>query len=499
MADLTPEEMAFVEATRKRRNFSTLGMPEPMIGSQGISSQQLNPSVPTKEQAFLTAVNRLKQSVPIQEQTIDPANETGSPHEPILNDMEVQQPQPAGGETSLQPAYNQGLQSGALSEVKKGFEMQAQAADMAYQQGQKDFQYLKGVRDQQIGMAQEEAAKHQAVEKELQVLGDKYMKALDEAQFRMENTAPSKSFSDWFGEKSTAGKIMWGIALGAATAASMTKAGSAPLALITRAIDSDIDAQEKRYAATKDYAQNLNQAYGHFVSAVGNTLVARAATTNSMYKWADAQIDRAIEQTKNEQQKSNLLKIKGELRQKWGEKQIELQETIANGAASRFANRVRAMSELSSLNGAGDERKLIVPGVGVAQDEASAKNARAAKESLDKTLSKIDRVIELRNRYGSEEFGPHKDEMNLLGSQLRLALKDAQKLGALSGGDYEELYSQVFKNTGGKWGFVVPQLQSLRRQVIEDANSTFRASGINNPLYSSGEPAGLKQVGTTSK
>lgn len=126
---------------------------------------------------------------------------------------------------------------------------------------------------------------------------------------------PIESMGEWFGNKSTVGKVLWGIGLGAATLASMTKAGQAPLGLIMNAIDSDINAQRAKYEQKLKGIATQETLLSKLGDRIGNLNAAQNVTRMQMTDYVTNQVQAAISKTTNERTKGNLLSLLGKLQE----------------------------------------------------------------------------------------------------------------------------------------------------------------------------------------
>lgn len=146
-----------------------------------------------------------------------------------------------------------------------------------------------------------------------------------------------------------------------------------------------------------------------------------------------------------------------------------------------------------------DIKELQIPGYELGPDvrptQKEAQDLRTASGAMQDFSKGVDRLRELMEQHGSTQFfGTAGGEMKSLAANLKLTLKEVQKLGVLSSSDIAFLDAQI--PDPSTWGSVatststaVKQLDTVKERSASVLAESLKARGYRPAASSSGAPA----------
>lgn len=143
--------------------------------------------------------------------------------------------------------------------------------------------------------------------------------------------------------------------------------------------------------------------------------------------------------------------------------------------------------EKDAQKAAVDLKELQIPGYQLGSDTrpmaTEAKGLRDGVAIVNDFVSGIDRLKELVQKHGATQtWGAAAGEMQTLASQLKLSLKDVQKLGVLSASDAAFLDAQIgdpssFKSLGTTNSTALQQLETTKQRAKSAIAEKLKTSG----------------------
>lgn len=147
-----------------------------------------------------------------------------------------------------------------------------------------------------------------------------------------------------------------------------------------------------------------------------------------------------------------------------------------------------------------DDRELQVPGYKLGKDirptTKEASDLRSGTAAMADFTKGVDRMLELINERGSTELtGEASGEMESLAANLKLTLKEVQKLGVLSATDTAFLEAQIFdpskiKSVLTRKKTAVKQLETARDRAKSLTAESLKARGYTKS--GGGDPLGIR-------
>lgn len=242
--------------------------------------------------------------------------------------------------------------------------------------------------------------------------------------------------------------------------------GNQALAIVENAIEQDIQIQKENAALNRDKAQSAFNLYRINMDHYGNDLDALNATRANMWNQYAMRAAAVGATAQSKEAQARAAAAAEASQQKAATFQMEVDK-----------NRADAMAKLGTLSKGASERVIqIAPGYQVqAVSESAAKDLRGAQAMYSTIIPKVDELIEMRKKYGSEHGGgPVQARMETIHSGLLTEMKTLFGLGVLSEGDMKLLTG--FLPPPGQFGFVLPKLQEAKRYISDKTDSMFKAN-----------------------
>lgn len=285
-----------------------------------------------------------------------------------------------------------------------------------------------------------------------------------------------------YSNMSTGNKILAAISVALSGAgAGLQGPGTPNLAMqvLNKKISEDIDAQKSELGKKENLLSENMRRYGSLDSAMQATML-------QLNTSAQAEISRIAAKQGSKQAIANAQALTAEL----GLQAAQLKEQLSQKAALQNMS-ATGLSEAQAMGAPENIRQRLVK-VGdkfvPALDESSAKEARKIVGANDAMMSNLDRLIMLRQRYGSETLpGPVKAEMQTLAATLQLAIKEAKALGTLDRGAEKFMEKLVADPTS--YGVAISdQYQALKNAQSRETKSKLQSLGVNIPEIASDRP-----------
>lgn len=276
----------------------------------------------------------------------------------------------------------------------------------------------------------------------------------------------------FFSNMSTGNKILAAIGVALSGIGAGLQGGGAPnmaVNILQKSIDRDIEAQKAELGKKQSLLSENLRRTGDLNSAVQMTRLQMNAV-------AEAQIAQIAAKSGSVQatQKAKLLLSAAGI-----EAAALIQKTLQDRPVN--AQTLSRMTDDQVLSLPEEKRKNLVKVGGKwtqAIDENSAKEARKIIGANDAMLSNLDKLIALREKYGSETLpGTVKAEMQTIASSLQLALKEAKQLGTLDKGAERFLEKLVADPTS--IGFVSDQYKALKATQNLETKSRLKSLGVD--------------------
>lgn len=182
-----------------------------------------------------------------------------------------------------------------------------------------------------------------------------------------------------------------------------------------------------------------------------------------------------------------------------------LAKKAAAGGSGAGSPSLVYQKEKDASKAALDLKELQIPGQVLGTETrplpAEAKNLRDGVAIVNDFTSGLDRLAELVRKNGSTELvGAESGEMQTLASQLKLSLKDVQKLGVLSASDAAFLENQIGDPSTLKSLFTTDatalrQLETTKARAKSAIAEKLKASGYAPAGAAAGPAAGLVEGG----
>lgn len=284
---------------------------------------------------------------------------------------------------------------------------------------------------------------------------------------------------------STPQKILAGISLVlGGISAGMTKSGKNPaLDVIKHAIDNDIEAQRLELTAKDSATRQKGSLYSDLIQQTGSERAARESLRAIGYQSAKLQVETLSQQLSSAEKQGEAQRLVGELEQKAAEFQLKAEELAAKdpaAAAAKIDQVAAGTRDPKTLSKEDQER--LVPGIGLARSATDAREISAAEQKFKDFTNKLDTLIELRKKHGSEKLpGKAKTQMKTTAAAAKLTLKSIFELGALSESDYAALndllgdptaYSDTY---GLGTDTVIEQYNALKKQALDSYKATLNS------------------------
>jgi hypothetical protein len=262
--------------------------------------------------------------------------------------------------------------------------------------------------------------------------------------------------------------------------------------IIQGAIQDDIQSQKENKRGLQQKASALKNQYDSFKNELKDETAALYATedyalknyqlklqsTAAQYKSPIVQ-ERAAEAVGQIQEKRDMLKMDALMRMD------EISFKREQIGEQRNLQQAKAQNEVSKEN-----QKLQVEDYGLARTE---KEATALRETVSKTksfINKLDDLIALREKYGSETFhGKAYNEMKSLHAQMLADYKGMNTLGTLDTGVLK-LFDMVLSDPTG-YGYRIDQYKKFREQTVKGVENNIKTK--LRPDSTSGEQ--MKKIG----
>jgi hypothetical protein len=192
------------------------------------------------------------------------------------------------------------------------------------------------------------------------------------------------------------------------------------------------------------------------------------------------------------------------------EKELGLQKTQAEiaklnrEATGQQMTPLQWQMEKDRQTQARELQELQVPGYQLGTDirptQKEAQDIRTGTAALADFTKGVDRLQELIKKHGSTNIvGEGSGEMQTLAANLKLTLKEVQKLGVLSASDIAFLEAQVFdpssiKSWGTKTGTALKQLETIKGRARSGLAESLRARGYSasGSTGKGGDPLGIR-------
>lgn len=335
-----------------------------------------------------------------------------------------------------------------------------------------------------------------------------YKQALDD--LNAQKIEPNRLYAN----QSTGDKIIAaiGIALGG-IASGMTGQKNSALEIIQNAIDRDIEAQKIEVEKKSKNVAVQGSLYNDLVGRLQNEDAARHYMTSLLLQQSSSLIDQYKTQVSSAQQAATLGKLQGEIMVQKGQAEQKAQEDLAKDPAQQQAIRAGVLgNKIDPSNLSKEDRERYVPSLNsFARDKTQAEVIENAKSNYDDAVSLIDQIINerqgLKDKSGKEivhGVGAEVLDSDAIARQttrageLQSAVKEIEKLGALSGSDYTLLYSQVPKDPTAftrsqiplVGGFFGDSIVSTLKQLKHDLTNKFQRD-INKLTEKSPEATNL--------
>lgn len=309
-------------------------------------------------------------------------------------------------------------------------------------------------------------------------------------------TPPRKTVSQFFAEKSTPQRLMFGLALMA------NQNNPNMLKFLDSVIASDLDLQKAEFEKAGVLVDKQNSFLSNATSRFSTRIGAEKATTAAMQQAAVNEIDAITDRMGAGLQKSNLSSAKGRILAAMGQNLIE-----ARKAEEEFFGRdllkekLRSGMRITPGDLTPEERKTFVPLLNeFAGDAIDKKGLEKNFSAVKKSLNIIDDLIDFREKHGAEKV-PSSDlriaRQNLVKLQLQMKGPQAFDLGVLAGVDFELIQKATLEDPG-EFGFVMDALQNIRSGLMSDVLVDIQAKGFRPTRQLTNflsQPTGALQLG----
>lgn len=382
---------------------------------------------------------------------------------------------PFASSPAMQFAFNnisKGLTQQAEGEVER-----SEALGAVHQQAAQEASQMQDQRQQALSDYQAFA-------------GEQVKKAL-EFRDALEKEVPAKGFSDWFANKSTPQKILWGIALGASVAASLTKAGSAPLNFINGVIESDLNAQRERFAKRKDLIGAQDSLLARATSVFQNEQVAMSAVQDVMKAKVSSLIEEQIQKTQNPIIVGKLRTMLAQNEMDREKLRFEQAKNIEQAYQNNLTDRLVGTGiDVDPRYLTPEQRKLRVAGYGLAPTEDDRNKATEFLAQYRPIEEALNSLIRLRGTEGGAAIGTEaRDEMQRHAAFLQVSLKDFLKAQRLTDKDTDRISKMIPNNpaafsTNPLKDRILNDLMEMKRILEIKKDQTLETYGVKRPQAS---------------
>lgn len=451
----TPEE---IQARTERAMARAQGLPIPEETTQAVPTVAPTPAIPVAPVTTAPAQATVA-PVSVAPVSITPTTQAISPVD-IYKKAFEQGAQIA----SAMPSAGLGMQMAA---AKKTGDITSEAA---LKQAELYDQQQRALQDQ----AQKVALRNAQKRKEMEDFDSKYQEIEKEDEGKVD-------FNRYFKNQSTGNKILSGLSLALSV---FGGAGSTAkvINIIDDAVNKDIEAQKfevaQKGAKKLQKLKSMDNMYARMLDKYGDADKADAATRAILIDKTIAQINSLAARTNSQLAKTQAEDLIGKYTAK--------KEDIGNQLALTFGQTVATPSVGQELPSnytpkTEDERKRFIKGVGIAATPEDADKIKEGAENIDAFNRNVNRILELRNKYGSETIpGKVKGEMQSLSTEIEMSLKSSLKLGVLNQSDYDILHRLVPDPTSYN-----PRTADLYQTLKDRTNAAFQDKikyRIINPL-----------------
>jgi hypothetical protein len=280
---------------------------------------------------------------------------------------------------------------------------------------------------------------------ERSLIEQKRQQAVQDVDVKLDETrkelADAKIDPDRFYGGSTGKRLLAGIAIAFGEIGRSLSGGNtnAALSIINNAIDQDIAAQKEGVNILRDRIQTQRQARDEVFKKFGDLEAQQLAQKEMSLEMAQNQINIVASRYGTQEARARADELIGQLESQKAQARAQLYNIAASKQAAQD-NAVRQM--IRDANEKGEKtkeklQKLVVPGLGVAQNEQDAKDMKAALEAKDAFNNRLQEMIALREKHQGGAFLNREDVARgkQLSKDLLLKYKDMAKLGVLSQAD----------------------------------------------------------------
>lgn len=434
--------------------------------NSGYTPEQIgaSPAMAVPSQAAPMAPGPVAPVMPVQVQPISVQPRQMTPVTPV--DAYKQAFAQGSQIASAMPSTGLGMQ---ISAAGKAGEIQAQA-------GQEQAKLF----EQQARAMQDSQARLMAQQEEKEKYQREFDTKLDEVQKEDEGKV---DFNRYYKNQSTGNKILSGLSLALSV---FGGAGSTAkvINMMDDAVNRDIEAQKFEYNQKKEKKGEkiklLNNSYARMMDKFGDSEKAEAALRALSIDNISNKLNALAAGTNSQLAKTQAENLQGVLRSKKDDIATQLGMSLGQAAATATPAVGQPISKTYTPK-TDDERARFVKGIGLAATREDANKIKEGAENIDSFNRNVNRIIELRKKYGSETLpGKVKGEMEALSTELQMSLKKSLGLGVLNQSDYSILTNLVPDPTSlnPRVGELYDSLKNRTNMAFQD-NVKYR---ILNPL-----------------
>lgn len=352
-------------------------------------------------------------------------------------------------------------------------------SDAATAQADAQVEYARGLAAQRNAYLQE----RDAFEEERQIKEARRQEAVDGQMGRMREAIDAVRGAKvdprrLYANMGTGEKVLAGVALALGGLGAASTGQNLAVGVIQKAVDDDVQAQLADIQNMKEAASAERGLFADMLRQLGDERQAEAATKAALTERALFQIETYEKTAQDPIIKANLQAVRAGLQEKNAENYQQAwraADESARGWAnfSLNARRLDIEQQKAQAKAAGIDPELMIPGVGIATGKEQAKEIQERAEARDMVKRNLQRVAQLREKYGAEATEKTEGGRLLTSAQSDLItnLGKLKKLGAFDTGSKEIL--EAITGGDAKSVFFSP---SVLAQIENEADQGFESA-----------------------